>query len=342
MIELTFPGMGAEISLQTEEQKSFLADEEYRANMDGNLTYCWYKLEREGYDRTIPNPVSFRWQEEADGKELPGYYFLMLSETEDMGNPLVYMTKETFFDVYNLKVGTKYYWCVQRNGRRSAVSSFSTRMELPRCIRLEDVSNVRDMGGYKTEGGRIRQGMVYRGSEFELHMHLTPAGAEEVRRLGLRTEIDMRGEARNQVDNTTVEPLGVTRTFIPCSPYGEIFEKAERDAVRAFFKVFTSEKNYPIYYHCWGGADRTGTFAFILGAFLGMTTEDLIDEFEFTSLSIWGIRTRNHANFEGFMQLFNALPGNTNREKATAYLKKYAGLTDKQLEKMYTILVEPD
>ena len=48
MIELISPVMFAEVSLQTAEQKGFLQDEEYRAAMDGNMTYCWYDLVKEG------------------------------------------------------------------------------------------------------------------------------------------------------------------------------------------------------------------------------------------------------------------------------------------------------
>ena len=259
-----------------------------------------------------------------------------------MDSPWVYITKDLSHDVYNLKAGTRYYWCVQRNGKRSAVFSFDTLSELPRCIRIDGISNIRDMGGYKVAGGKIRQGLVYRGGELELHMHLTPDGAEEIRRLGIRTELDMRGEARGLVDHTTLEPLGVKRAFIPSWPYKDVFDKQEQNALHAFFKVFTSAKNYPIYFHCWGGADRTGTFAFLLGAFLGMSMEDLITEFEFTSLSIWGIRTRNHQNFQEFLHLFQELPGSNPQEKAVVYMKKHARMTDKQLDTIYNLLVEPD
>ena len=78
----------------------------------------------------------------------------------------------------------------------------------------------------------------------------------------------------------------------------------------------------------------------ILGALCGMSHEDLIFEYEFTSLSIWGIRSRNYKKFLAFEEKFFALPGETLREKAVYYLKKYASLTDRQIERIYTIMVE--
>ncbi len=342
MLELTSPPKGATVSLQTSAQKTFTEEEERRANMDGALTFRWYALEKEGTDRSLPLPVTFSWEETLDEgeTETAADYYLLISEHEDMREPWVYITGERSQEVYNLKVGTEYFWCVQKEGCRSAVSSFKTTLTLPRFLKIDAVSNVRDMGGYAVEEGHIRQGLVYRGGEFELHMHLSREGAEELRRVGMRTDLDMRGEAIGKVDFATSEAVGMTRVFVPSVPYADVFLPEHRPAVKKFYKVFADPKSYPIYYHCWGGADRTGTFAFILGAFLGMRYEDLIYEYEVTSLSIWGLRSRNYAGFKDFLALFMALPGESLREKATAYLKKYASMTDKQLATVYDLMVE--
>ena len=342
MIELKLPAKNAKISLQTVVQKQFFEAKAQRAEMDGSLDFKWYSLGREGSDRSCPLPVSFLW-EEKDTPETAEieYYHLLVSETEDMHKPWVYITKECSYDVYNLKVGTRYFWCVQKNGKRSEVFSFETLLTLPRFLKVDHIANVRDIGGYRVEGGRIRQGLVYRGGEFELHMQLSPAGAEELRRLGIRTDLDMRAEAE-WMNFATSENIGIRRFYVPSEPYDKVFNKKQRPALKNFFKPFTIPKNYPIYFHCWGGADRTGTFAFIIGAFLGMSYEDLIYEYEVTSLAIWGIRSRNYGEFCDFLELFMNLPGKTLREKSTTFLKKYAGITDKQLDVVYNILVEKD
>lgn len=341
MLKLKTPADHASVSLQTVEQETFLKEEQRRANMDGALTFCWFDLEKEGVERSFPRPVTFCWEETGEtGSENGDCYWLLLSEKETMEAPWVYSAKQTSCEVYNLKVGTQYYWCVQKNGKRSEVFSFETLLTLPRCMKIDNISNVRDMGGYQVEEGRIRQGKVYRGGEFELHMQLTEAGMGELHRMGLRTELDMRGEVKDKVDFTTAELMGIKRVFVPLVGYAEVFEQEQSDALRTFFKVFAKPENYPIYYHCWGGADRTGTIAFILGAFLGMRLEDLINEYEFTSLAIWGIRSRNYEGFRRFLELFFDIPGETIRQKGENFLKQYAGLTDEQLTVIYDMLVE--
>lgn len=341
MLKLISPQKNEFVCLQTDEQKTFLLEEERRAALDGALTFRWYDLEKQGIDRSMPRPVSFRWEkvgEEVSGDE--GDFCLLVSEHEDMRGAWVYMTAADRCEVYNLKVGTSYFWCVQKNGRRSEVSSFRTLPTLPRTLRIDHISNVRDIGGYRVEGGVIRQGLVYRGGELELHMHLAEAGMRELHRLGVRTELDMRGEAKGKVDHTTGEAIGLRRVYVPSVPYTKVFDREQGQAIRAFFEALTDPQNYPIYFHCWGGADRVGTFAFVLGAFLGMRYEDLINEYEFTSLSIWKTRSRNYGEFHQFTELFLALPGETVRQKGSAFLKEYAGLTDEQLDAIYSMLVE--
>ncbi|MBQ8684472.1 MAG: tyrosine-protein phosphatase [Clostridia bacterium] len=340
MILLKTPQENETICLQTAIQKRFDEEREKRAAEDGSKPFRFDDLERVGNDLTQPLPISFSWEQLGDDSAPDAYYYLLVAENKAMDTPWVYITKDRRQEVYNLKIGTRYFWCVQKNGQRSEIFSFTTACTLPRCIKIDHVFNVRDMGGYPVTGGRIRQGLVYRGGECEAHMHLTPEGADELKRLGIRTDLDMRGEIIGQVEYTTMEALGMTRVHVPCLPYKEVLEESHNSATAKFFRTFTDEKNYPIYFHCWGGADRTGTFAFILGAFLGMSLDDLVYEFEFTSLTIWGVRSRNMELFTDFMTPFMALEGETLQEKAATYLKTFAGLTDEQLNTIYTLMVE--
>jgi hypothetical protein len=80
----------------------------------------------------------------------------------------------------------------------------------------------------------------------------------------------------------------------------------------------------------------------VIGAALGMRYEDLIDEYEFTGLSIWGVRSRNYQDFQAFLKRFMDLPGMTLQEKAHAFLMQYAGITRDQIAAIEEILVEKD
>ncbi len=340
MIELIAPAKNATVSLQTEAQKEFIEQGNRRERDEYKLLLPWYEKIKRDVDCSIPMPVSFSWREvEKDSDD--AYYFLMVSESEDMKNPWTYITKDTDYDVYNLKVGKKYFWCVQKNGERSEISSFETLLTLPRWMKIDCISNVRDIGGYKVDGGRIREGLVFRGGEMERNLHLTPAGAEELFRLGIRTDLDLRTTGKSRYGSS--EALGIKRINVPCGVnYDAVFREDKLTISKKFYRVFANPKNYPIYFHCAGGADRTGTFAFILGAFLGMSYDDLINEYELTSLSTYGIRMRYGDQFPLLMEKFMALEGDTLREKATTFLRDYAGLTDRQMENIYNILVEKE
>ena len=340
MIRGICPAKNAVVSLESDYQKRFACDEIKRQKIDGSLIFTCYDPELKGKDMTHPLPVVFSWEETDLAGDERGYSFLLVSEYEDVRDPWVYMTKECSCSVYNLKVGTSYYWCVQKNGKRSEVLSFQTARTLPRCLKIDGASNLRDMGGCVTPLGEIRQGLLYRGSEFELHMHLQPSGAEELKRLGIRTEIDLRGEARDKVDYTVGELIGMKRAYLPIESYASFFDKKYRDSLKGIFKLLANPKNYPIYFHCWGGADRTGTLAFVIGALLGMKYEELVFEYEFTSISVFGIRTRNYSEFCDFIENFMKLQGDSLSDKAFTYLKKYVGVTERQIASIKSILLD--
>ena len=102
--------------------------------------------------------------------------------------------------------------------------------------------------------------------------------------------------------------------------------------------MFADPENYPIYYHCWGGADRTGTYAFLLGSILGMSDEDLAMDYELTSLSVWGCRSQDG---EGFRAVLDGIApyGRTAKERAENFLMEQ-GVTMEQIESIRTILLE--
>ena len=342
------PKNGAFVSLATEHQIDFISDKERcaRGFLDADFKFDWTDVipgsDRE--ERSLPAPVRFEWRDRPleighNGRKI--YTFLIISENEDLSNPAVYVTRRSSYEVYNLRIGTKYYWCIQKNGRRSEVYSFTTENILPRFVRIDGVSNVRDMGGYKLADGReIRQGIIYRGSEFDNKMHISDTGVQDFLKLGIRTDLDLRGEAGTQVGNYITTLLGCNRIHLKSQAYDGLFLDGEREELHTFFSTFANPDNYPIYYHCRGGADRTGSYAFILGALYGMSHEDLILEYELTSLSIWGTRIRSHALFQRFMEKFLTLQGETYSEKARTFIRENAGLTDAEIDRICEIAVK--
>ena len=68
--------------------------------------------------------------------------------------------------------------------------------------------------------------------------------------------------------------------------YDRIFiHDLSKQSIKELFELVSRADENPIYCHCWGGCDRTGTFCFLLGALLGMSYTDLIMDYELSSFA---------------------------------------------------------
>lgn len=327
MIRLLSPRNGETVFLLTEKQRRFRSQ-----GCAGGLD--WLNLQcSEGEDCSLPVKVEFIWE---GGN---GEYLFELSENVEFHGARMIRTNEKNVRVGNLKMNQQYFWRVDG----AEACSFRTEDAAPRWIEVDGISNVRDIGAWRTkDGGRIRQGMVYRGGELDVHMTVTERGMKTLREeLGIRTDLDIRAEAVGRISES---PMGADVNFqlIPVVAYGEFFSEEQKEACRRVFSLFADETNYPIYFHCWGGADRTGTIAIVLQALLGADEEDVLTDYELTSLSIWGERSRTS---EWFPPLIEALDrfgseGDDINRKAENFLL-WCGVTEEQIRSIRRILREP-
>ena len=212
----------------------------------------------------------------------------------------------------NLEVATKYYWKVVCRGRcgwgcgpkhgckdckkltESPVSSFVTEDFAPRWIEIEGrVANIRDFGGRIGLGGkRVRQGMIYRGQGLNDN---SATGDEQGRNrltvedvkylkgtLGIKTDLDLRGIG--ETADLVSSPLGNDVKFILHSSacYAGVFTKDGMKTMAKNFRVFCDPANYPVYFHCIGGADRTGSLAYVMNGVLGVSRQEMETDWEST------------------------------------------------------------
>jgi protein-tyrosine phosphatase len=206
----------------------------------------------------------------------------------------------------NLEIGRKYYWRVTGLGKpekgrkkgapvRSEAAAFATEDRAPRWIEIEGRSgNIRDIGGWRTaDGRRVLQGMAFRGKglndnsvtgERQGPNRLT---VEDVKyftqTLGIRTDLDLRTKAETaDLDESPLGP-GVNLIMRSSPAYRGIFEKGRKTSIMAEnIRVFCDRANYPIYFHCIGGADRTGSLAYVLLGVLGVSQHDIETDWEST------------------------------------------------------------
>ena len=213
----------------------------------------------------------------------------------------------------NLEIGREYRWRVTTRGRCgpgctgkghgceagkalavSPAATFRTEDVPPRWIKVGGgVENFRDLGGWRTaDGRRVRQGLVFRGQQLNISSHFgkwpgrTYLGMEDVKyltgTLGIRTDLDLRND--EETAGLTASPLGPDVRFVQRSSpfYAGIFKEEGKKTMAENFRLFCDRRNYPIYIHCAGGADRTGSLAYVLLGVLGVDRHDIETDWEAT------------------------------------------------------------
>ncbi len=306
-------------------------------------------------------------------------------------------------EIDNLIPNTTYYWKVKgtKTNDASEASSFKTLGSSVRFIKASGAANIRDLGGWEINGGgHIQYGKLYRGgllNNFNNLGGLDEAGIKTFNNdLGIKTEIDLRttgmddggqsecffDSSKNYVQaqfgqyNRVLDPDSFAKsngfdsysTFVDKDNGGNYTLAAENSGIsvkslRTIFDVLSKEENYPVYFHCNAGADRTGTLSYLLEGLVGVSYEDTIKDFELTSFSKFGNRYRsalskdgqsftdsgvymdvageNYVGFGKFHEDMLKYYGEKDKDLSFAissYLTKYAGVPSSTIEEVKSIL----
>ena len=312
------------IAILTKRQRDFLSLD--RREMQAE-NFDYFRLNKEEKDdETYPSTFILRWSPSLPAK-------VLISENKEFSNcTSLFGVGEC--QITNLKSDTLYFTKVVAENDTSEIASFTTEASPIRFLKVDGVMNVRDSGGRKTKDGlRIKQGMLYRGTEMNSHVIITQEGLSTMKNvLKIQTVLDLRGSGEI-IENVYKKNY----KNIPCCAYAPFL--SQKDEVCEIFKMLSDESNYPIYYHCWGGADRPGTLAFLIGAILGEEESALLDDYEITSLCVWGIRSRNLPLFRDFLQKLNEFEGE-NLTRKTENCLLTLGVTNDQLQKLKNIMIE--
>ena len=245
--------------------------------------------------------------------------------------------------VTNLLSGTTYYWRVSTDSESSEIRSFTTNYGEIRPIGGVSCSNIRDMGGrINSCGKRIKQGLVYRGGA--LNDIVTPDshgfnGLLVMRDdLAIKTDIDLRWEAVGKYEYC---PIGdhVKYRLFTLEAYDGILQEGQQGLFKSIFELIADESNYPIYFHCVAGADRTGTVAILLDAILGMSEEDIIFNYNFTS--IYSKRSWYHSKCISLMaEALKAGCGSDSLIDMLMYFVRYCGISEDTIKRIRNNLLE--
>lgn len=332
-INVISPKNGQTVSQHTELQREFLL---WGGNKGKNTSVDYLNLIKQREERTYPLPVTIEWSFLSNENE---NVILHLSEKKDFSEYTVYKTSENKAVIYNLKIGQTYFWRLSDGDDLSDVFFFDTEDMPPRWIYAEGLGNIRDIGGWTGKNGKkVKQGMLYRGCEMEFHYNITDEGRRVLAdELKIKTDLDLRGEAVGKIERSEIGEK-CTLALIPCAAYSDFMK--DKEICKKIFSVLADTSNYPVYVHCWGGADRTGTVVFLLSSILGVKAEDLFLDYEITSLSAWGERSSDSEQFRSLLSSLDEYGTNddTINDKCEKFILS-TGITEQQIDNIRKIFL---
>jgi protein-tyrosine phosphatase len=166
---------------------------------------------------------------------------------------------------------------------------------------MDGAHNTRELGGYKTTDGKsVKWGMLFRSDKLS---DISEADQKYLQALGIKKIIDFRSE-EEKTEDPDIIPTGISYVEMPISVDGAMRSKIEAvlkgetdkevesfliDANREFVTNYTDvyenflrgliDEDVPTLFHCTAGKDRAGFAAAISLIALGVSREDVIEDY---------------------------------------------------------------
>ena len=191
--------------------------------------------------------------------------------------------------------------------------------------------NVRDLGGWSCDGGKVKYGLLIRGGKLSAADRAVLVGE-----LGIQHDLDLRGReggGSGDEPEMTESPLGNDVWYTRTQQYAW-YALTPVATWQAYFRCVIDAVTHrePVYFHCTAGADRTGTLACVLEGLLGMSQSDIDKDYELTTFysgsgSDANARRRNEPDWKGLINAINAVSGETFRDKCVHFAVGTCGMT---------------
>ena len=254
--------------------------------------------------------------------------------------------------VYNFELNCSYRWTVTDNNGASASATFKTDDVYPRLLWDHDpkgrVFGLRDLGGAYVSNGayRVKQGVLFRCSKpysngtDRVDNYIDTTAIRDfwlqggMDGLGIRTELDLRGTEAS----AWIKKNGPFEKYVTAgiSDYVINTTSGKTEAIKALKYVLDSG-NYPLFFHCSIGKDRTGTIAYLAEALLGMSDDDKMRDYE----SSWFWYTKgSYGKIDSLLDQIRAFSGATMNDKVVTFCTKN-GITMAQINAFRAAMLEP-
>ena len=252
---------------------------------------------------STPNKVTVKWNYEAPtGKTLKSFSFVYGQKADLSDGYEIAGTTAKQISFYNPYLGDNYFKVIanfsDNTKQESPIKIFKVDTTAPRNLSVGNMPNCRDMGGRTTyAGGKIKQGLIYRtsGSKFDNN---TPSNDEAknvlTKQLKVKTEINVANSTSNNVNLSGGKVVNAYMDY-GATPYSNLARNAEK--IRQVMDVLADVNNYPVFYHCRIGTDRTGITGIMIGGLLGIPFNEVFQDYCFSNFSpIDGQRYPNKAS----------------------------------------------
>ena len=270
--------------------RSYLQNVDYSDNPEYNLSLIQNYLTDADGSSAFPKAVALEF--EAATTSVTIYTDEQLTQVQQS----VTFASATSVIIYNLIPNTAYYW-VAGNGESG---SFSTRGDVRWCY-LQGCANYRDFGGRKTiDNKTVKYGKLFRGSEMngKHGYHITESAILVARNvLGIGAELDLRNQGETDSgtpddysDDINSSALGddIPYTKAPILAYQQIATTLTELKTAWNFILEQLRLNHSVVFHCWAGADRTGTLSWLLNMLLKVEQSECDKDYELTSFCRYG------------------------------------------------------
>jgi len=271
----------APVEIHTAEQKTYLS---YSGNYD-QMPENQYPDGSQHKSDSLPVNLSWNYQVPA-GKTVSNYSFIS-GQKEDLSDGYEIKTSNKSIAYYNPYLGRNYYKLVANfsNGQKeeTAIRYFDVDTTYPRNLTIGGMTNCRDLGGRTLEdGGKMKQGLIYRTSGYKYDYSTTITGdgkKEMLQHLKVKTEVNVADGS-----NYNLSLSGTTlKEFKMDYSGGSHHFSRNAESVKNFFNLLSDSNNYPVYFHCRIGTDRTGLCAILLSGLLGVSLNEIYQDYLFSN-----------------------------------------------------------
>ena len=272
-----------EFDIENVGTRQFLEEVDYAADTAYTLSYAReYHKERGANDKALPVRIS--WQGDAAK--------IVLSTSPKFKDGIEVPASAAPAEIYNLIPDVIYYYNVYGTDGKVLKTGCVKPVGPLRWIN-GIAENVRDLGGWKADGGHIAYGKLYRGARLSSRM---PQSGRDIflKDLGISVDLDLRGIKESEARVGKVIEGADYLKFPVEKNLGRgtgNTQELYQQAIRAIIGYLGEGRS--VYFHCAGGADRTGSLAFLIEALLGVSESDLSKDYELTTFAGTNTRLRN-------------------------------------------------